>query len=288
MKTAVLTDSASYIDPKLAEKYHITVVPITVIFGNQTYLEGVDISSDEFYAKMKSEPTLPTTSQVTMVQMQAAFDQLAAEGYDEVVSIHLSSGITTFYENLIAYLPNVKNIKVYPFDSKIACAGEADLALYAARLAEAGIPGEQIIPRLAKLRDSMGVDFFVDDLSHLMRTGRISNASAIVGNLLRVKPYLTFKDGKIEVAGKERTMKRAFIKAQADFDTYYQSADFPVHLNVIAGNNPTERSVWVERFKERYPDVSISTGHIGPVVGVHTGSGVMGLIWDLDWQRVEI
>lgn len=118
MKTAVITDSASYLDPVVAAKYNITVLPITVIFGTQEYRDGIDITSQEFLRKLAATKNLPTTAQVTMGQMQEAFDTLAAKGYDEAICVNLSSGITTFYQNLVAYSRQVTNIKVYPFDSK--------------------------------------------------------------------------------------------------------------------------------------------------------------------------
>ncbi len=145
MKTAIVTDSASYLNAADIQKYNIHVVPITVIFGKQTYLENVEITSKEFYERMRTAPELPTTTQVTLGQMQTMYDQLAAEGYDAVISIHLSSGITSFITNLESYLPNVTNIKVYPFDSKITAAGEAYMVLLAAKLIAAGYTPKQFL-----------------------------------------------------------------------------------------------------------------------------------------------
>ncbi len=120
-------------------------MPITVIFGRQTYLDNVEITTEDFYQRLKTDSQLPTTTQVTLGQMQAMYDQLADEGYDAVISIHLSSGITSFYNNLVNFLPSVKNIAVYPFDSRIASAGEADLVMLAGKLAAAGESPETII-----------------------------------------------------------------------------------------------------------------------------------------------
>lgn len=213
MKTAIVTDSAAYLDPQVAADHNITVVPITVIFGQQTYLENIDITSEAFYDKMRTTEKLPTTSQITMGQMQQVFDQLIKAGYDEVICIHLSSGITSFVNNLTAYAQSVEGIEVYPFDSKITSAGEGFLALEAARLVAQGEHAATIMPKLVALRATMGVYFVVDDLSHLLRTGRISNSAAFVGNLLRIKPILSFNDaGQIVALTKERTKKRPFKK----------------------------------------------------------------------------
>lgn len=285
MKTAIVTDSASYLSAADVEKYDIHVVPITVIFGQQTYLENVEITSKEFYERMRTAPELPTTTQITLGQMQTMYDQLAAAGYDAVISIHLSSGITSFITNLESYLPNVTNIKVYPFDSLITAAGEADMVLLAAKLVAAGYTPEQVIEQLKKIRETTDVYFVVDNLSHLVRTGRLSNASGLVGNLLRIKPVLTFQDGKIVAIQKERTMRRAYAAIKAKLAAAIDAADYPLRVTIENGNNPKLQAEWTADLKASFPDLTIDEGEIGPVVGVHVGEGVMGLIWARDWEK---
>ncbi|MBU7443758.1 DegV family protein [Lactiplantibacillus plantarum] len=288
MKTAIVTDSASYLSAVDVEKYHIHVVPITVIFGRQTYLENVEITSKEFYERMRTAPELPTTTQITLGQMQTTYDQLAKAGYDAVISIHLSSGITSFITNLESYLPNVTNIKVYPFDSLITAGGEAYMVLLAAKLVAEGYSPEQVIAQLKKIRETTGVYFVVDNLSHLVRTGRLSNASGLVGNLLRIKPVLTFQDGKIVAIQKERTMRRAYAAIKAKLAAEIAAVDYPLRVTIENGNNPKLQAEWTADLKASFPDLTIDEGEIGPVVGVHVGEGVMGLIWARDWEKWTI
>lgn len=285
MKTAIVTDSASYLSAADIQKYNIHVVPITVIFGKQTYLENVEITSKQFYERMRTTPELPTTTQITLGQMQTMYDQLAAEGYDAVISIHLSSGITSFITNLESYLPNVTNIRVYPFDSKITAAGEAYMVLLAAKLIAAGYTPEQVLDQLVNIRDTTQVYFVVDNLSHLVRTGRLSNASGLVGNLLRIKPVLTFEDGKIVAIEKERTMRRAYAAIKAKLAAAIKAADYPLRVTIENGNNPKLQAEWTADLAASFPDLTIDEGEIGPVVGVHVGEGVMGLIWAKDWEK---
>ncbi|KZT82160.1 DegV family protein [Lactiplantibacillus plantarum] len=288
MKTAIVTDSASYLSAADVEKYHIHVVPITVIFGQQTYLENVEITSKEFYERMRTAPELPTTTQITLGQMQTTYDQLAEAGYDAVISIHLSSGITSFITNLESYLPNVTNIKVYPFDSLITAGGEAYMVLLAAKLVAEGYSPEQVIAQLEKIRETTGVYFVVDNLSHLVRTGRLSNASGLVGNLLRIKPVLTFQDGKIVAIQKERTMRRAYAAIKAKLAAEIAAVDYPLRVTIENGNNPKLQAEWTADLKASFPDLTIDEGEIGPVVGVHVGEGVMGLIWARDWEKWSV
>lgn len=287
MKTAVITDSASYLDKKLAAQYNIKVLPITVIFGTEQYQDGVNITSHEFLKKLASADKLPTTAQVTMQQMQDAFDELSAAGYDEVICVNLSSGITSFYENLVAYSKTVKNIRVYPFDSKIASAGEADLALLAGTMAQNGENAKTILPRLIDLRDSIHVSLVVDSLDHLMRTGRISSTSAFVGNLLRIKPMLTFDDnGKIVPLGKARTMKQALAKILDEIENSLSDIDGQLRISVADADNPKLSKQWVTEIKERFPNATISTYQISPAITVHTGEKAMGVVWDCDWEAM--
>lgn len=287
MKTAVITDSASYLDKKLAAQYNIKVLPITVIFGTEQYQDGVNITSHEFLKKLASADKLPTTAQVTMQQMQDAFDELSAAGYDEVICVNLSSGITSFYENLVAYSKTVKNIRVYPFDSKIASAGEADLALLAGTMAQNGENAKTILPRLIDLRDSIHVSLVVDSLDHLMRTGRISSTSAFVGNLLRIKPMLTFNDnGKIVPLGKARTMKQALAKILDEIENSLSDIDGQLRISVADADNPKLSKQWVTEIKERFPNAAISTYQISPAITVHTGEKAMGVVWDCDWEAM--
>ncbi|MFD1318236.1 DegV family protein [Loigolactobacillus zhaoyuanensis] len=288
MKIAVVTDSASYLSPEQAATNDITVVPITVIFGQHAYKENIDITTKDFYEKLTSEKELPTTAQISMGQIQAVYDDLAAQGYEAVISIHLSSGITSFINNLEAYLPNITNIKVYPFDSKLTSAAEANQALLAAKLVQAGKSVDEIIAALTELRATQHVDFVVDDLSHLVRTGRLSNTSALLGNMLRIKPILRFNDaGQIIAVAKERTMRRAFSHIKADLESFIAAADYPVRIDVIDGDNQATSDEWIADLKQSFPEATVDASSLGPVIGVHTGRKMMGAVWSRDYQDIE-
>jgi len=180
----------------------------------------------------------------------------------------------------VAYSHRSNNIKVYPFDSKIASAGEADLCLLAAKMAENGANADTIIPKLEQLRDSIHVSLVVDSLDHLQRTGRISNTSAFFGNLLKIKPILTFdKNGKIVPEAKERTMKQALQHITDNINK--TKFDQPMRISVVDANNPELSQSWVIAFREHFPQASISTYQISPAITVHTGDKAMGVfgIW---------
>lgn len=286
MKTAVVTDTASYLTPEQIKKYNITVLPITVILGDKQYKETEELTDQKFYDYLRNEPELPTTAQVSMGQIQQAYDRLVDEGYDTIISIHLSLGITSFMDNLRMFVKDYDKAKVYPFDSMAASAAEADLVMLAGTLAQKGIDPEKIISELKDLRDSTHILFAVNDLKHLSRTGRLSNHSAIIGSLLDVKPLLTFKDGKIFAIAKERTMHRAFKMISTEIQKYVeQHPDWKLHITIVNSNNREMLTKWTEDFEQTFPMARISQSHLGPAISVHTGEKTMGVVWDKDFEN---
>ncbi len=285
MKTAVVTDTASYLTPAQIKKYNITVLPITVILGNNQYKETEELTDEKFYDYLRNEPELPTTAQVSMGQIQEAYDRLVEEGYDTIISIHLSLGITSFMDNLRMFVKSYDKAKVYPFDSMAASAAEADLVMLAGSLAQKNVAPETIMTKLEELRDSTDIYFAVNDLKHLSRTGRLSNRSAIIGSLLDVKPLLTFKDGKIFAIGKERTMHRAFRVISLEIQKYAEEhPDWKLHITVVDSNNREMLTKWSTDFQDNFPEARVSTSHLGPAISVHTGEKTMGVVWDKDFE----
>lgn len=286
MKTAVVTDTASYLTPEQIKQYNITVLPITVILGDKQYKETEELTDQKFYDYLRNEPELPTTAQVSMGQIQEAYDHLIDEGYDTIISIHLSLGITSFMDNLRMFVKSYDKAKVYPFDSMAASAAEADLCMLAASMVQQGIEPEKIIDEMKNLRDSTDIYFAVNDLKHLSRTGRLSNRSAIIGSLLDVKPLLTFEDGKIFAIAKERTMHRAYKMISSKIQKYLEEhPDWSVHVTVVDSNNREMLQKWSTSFQTDFPSVRVSTSHLGPAISVHTGEKTMGVVWDKDFKN---
>ena len=221
MKIAVLTDSSAYLTKEQQEKYHIDVLPIPIIWNGNTYRDLIDIGYQEFYQKLAEEKDLPSTSQPSIGDLQKKIDEYVKEGYTDVIVITLSSGISSYYSSVVSVARDENRIKVHPFDSKITCAGEADFAMLAGRLIEAGADMDLIIHDLTDLQKTMDVRFMVDDLGHLKRTGRLSNAASFVGTLFKIKPILSMdvrNGGKISAIAKERLSKRAYQHIQNAFD----------------------------------------------------------------------
>jgi len=150
MTTAIVTDTAAYLTPDQIAQYSITVLPITVILGGQQYPES-ELSSQTFFDYLKTDHELPTTAQVSLGQIEEAYDRLASQGVDEIISIHLSSGITSFMSNLRMFCETYTKAKIFPVDSLVASAGEANLCMLAGKLIAAGQSGAEIVPQLRRM-----------------------------------------------------------------------------------------------------------------------------------------
>jgi DegV family protein with EDD domain len=276
MKTAVVTDSTAYIPKELREKLNIHMIPLSVIFGNESLREEIDVTAGEFYKKVKDRE-LPTTSQPPIGQFVELFETLAKE-YDAVISVHLSSGISGTYQGAVSAGSMVEGIQVYPFDSETACMVQGFYALEAAELAGQGMNADEIIARLNEVKESMRAYFMVDDLSHLQRGGRLSNAQAFIGSLLQVKPLLHFVDKKIEPYEKVRTKKRALNRVSDLLGEDAKSGE-KYRAAIIHANREEEAIEWKAELEVKYPNVEFSISYFGPVIGTHLGEGSLGMGW---------
>ena len=282
MKIAVLTDSSAYLTKEQQEKYHIDVLPIPLIWNNKTYRDLIDIGYEEFYQKLDEEKNLPTTSQPSIGNLQKKIDEYVQEGYTDVIIITLSSGISSYYSTVHSIAEDETRIKVHPFDSKITCAGEADYAILAGRLVAAGADVDLIMHDLTDLQKTMDVRFIVDDLSHLKRTGRLSNVASFVGALLKIKPILSMDmqaEGHISAIAKERQTKRAYKHIQTDFDNLTKNMPYKIQCTIFDSLDPDKKEEWVKDYQAKFPKYEFNTSIIGPVVGVHVGQGTMAMIW---------
>ncbi|MBB6453635.1 DegV family protein with EDD domain [Salirhabdus euzebyi] len=277
MKTAVLTDSTAYIPEDIREELDIHMVPLNVIFGDESYREEIDINTDEFYDKLKTSEELPKTSQPSIGYVAEKFEELAKE-YDAVVAIHLSSGVSGTYQGSVAAADMVDGIKVYPYDSEISAMAQGFYVLEAAKMAKEGVGPEKIIERLDEIKKTNHAYFMVDELTNLHKGGRLSGTQAMIGSLLQVKPILHFVDGKIEPFEKIRTRKKALNRLRQLFDET-ASKGVQVEACVIHAKRLEEAKQWKKDLEEKYPNVTVAISHFGPVVGTHLGEGAIGLTW---------
>ncbi|CAH0238043.1 DegV domain-containing protein SA0704 [Peribacillus sp. Bi96] len=277
MKTAVVTDSTAYIPKEMRERLHIHMMPLNVIFSNEAHREEVDIAADEFYEEVKKHDKLPTTSQPPIGLFVEKFEELQKE-YDDVISIHLSSGISGTYQGAVSAGEMVEGIKVHAFDSEISCMVQGFYVIEAAKMALDGQGAGEIMARLEEMKPSVRAYFMVDDLSHLQRGGRLSSAQALIGSLLQVKPVLHFVDKVIVPFEKIRTRKKA-MKRIADSLGDDAASGEKYKAVIIHAKRESEAKDWKTELEARFPNVEFDISYFGPVIGTHLGEGSMGMGW---------
>lgn len=288
MKIAVVTDSTAYLTPEEAAANHIHVVPIPFMIDGKTYHEGVDITTEEFYHLLKTSSSFPSTSQPPLGEMMELYQKLADEGYDAVISIHLTSSISGFLNSITELAEEMKDtIKIVPFDSHITVKLMGYLALEAAHLVQENDDLDDIIAKLTEYRDTINEAFVVDDLQNLVRGGRLSNASAFVGSILKIKPLLTFHNDRhaIEAFEKVRSMKKAKLRCEEIFKADKAKVNYPLRGIVFHANAPEAGQKWLEKLQGDFPDVEFELSYFGPVIGTHLGQGALALAWLQDIKK---
>ena len=277
MKTAVLTDSTAYLPDHLIEEKNIYVAPLSVTFGQDTYREFYDITTEEFYEKVKAEKDLPKTSQPSVSEFTTKYEEIAKE-HDAVISVHLSSGISGTYQAAVSAGSMIEGVDVYPFDSEISALAQGFYVLRAADLAAEGKTPEEILQELRTMKENMNAYFMVDDLSHLARGGRLTGAQAMIGSLLQVKPLLYFKDKQIVPFEKIRTSKKAFKRMENLLKETADDAE-EVKAAIIHAQREDTAKRWRDELSEKYPNVEFEISYFGPVIGTHLGEGAIGITW---------
>ncbi|MFC0559278.1 DegV family protein [Halalkalibacter alkalisediminis] len=277
-KVAIVTDSTAYIPVEIRKDLQIEMVPLNVIFGEESFQEELDLTTDQFYKKMETAEELPKTSQPAIGQFVELFEQLAKKGYEQVVTIHLSSQISGTYQSALSAGDMVEGIEVFGFDTEVSCAPQAYYVLEAARSAEAGADANEILEKLAFMKKTAKAYFMVDNLNHLHRGGRLSGAQLVVGSLLKIKPILHFEEGSIVPFEKVRTEKKALARLlellEQDVSqggNYYATV---IHANRLDGAEQLAQTI-----NERFPHVEVDISYFGPVIGTHLGAGSLGLSW---------
>ncbi|MHC5247931.1 DegV family protein [Enterococcus sp. LJL90] len=277
MKLAVVTDSTAVLPEHIKDKENLFIVPIPVILDGKSYNEGVDIEADEYYALLKSSKKFPKTSQPSLGEVLSLYEEIGKKGYDTIISIHLSGGISGFVHNLEGIKDAIDGVKIIPYDSKITSMPMGHMVESVIELNEAEKNLEEILEHLDIIRDNTYAYLIVDDLNNLVRGGRLTNGAAIIGGLLKIKPILTFVDGKIVLFEKIRSTKKAFNRAEEIIGQRIVEIKHPTKLYVIHANNLLVAEEEKEKLQVKYPDAEIIIGHFGPVIGSHLGEKAIGI-----------
>lgn len=278
-KTAIVTDSTSYIPKDLLMKHNITVAPQVLIWGEQTLNDGVDIQPNEFYARIKTAKVMPTTSQVAIVTMQAIFSDLLEKGFD-VLGVFISSKLSGTMQSAIQGREALSKgqDKVHLVDSQSTAMAMGFQALAAARAVENGASVAEAKAVAEKARDHTGVFFAVDTLEFLHRGGRIGGAQRFIGTALNMKPVLALKDGRVEAVERIRTKSKA-VERVFELVSEQTKGKSSIRLASLHANAPEEARALLDRAAKELGAVESVFTEVSPVVGNHAGPGTVGLAY---------
>ncbi|RPI91309.1 MAG: DegV family protein [Chloroflexi bacterium] len=276
-KVAVVTDSTAYLPEEHLKQYNISVIPLSVVWGEQGYLDGVDILPDEFYKRLANSKIMPTTSQVTPAAMHNKFQSLLEQGYD-VLGIFLSSKISGTIQSAIQardMLPNAKD-KIAIVDSLWTTMALGWPVLTAARAAHAGENLNECQKVAENACAHTGVLFVVETLEFMRRGGRIGGAQAFLGTALNIKPVLEMRNGQIEPVEKVRTKQKA-IQCAVDVIVERLKGKASIRLAATHANDETGASALLKAATTQLDPVETFCSPLSPVIGTHTGPGTVAL-----------
>lgn len=278
-RIAIMTDSTSDLPAEIVRDLGIEVLPLYVMFGDDHLRDGVDIDAPAFYERLSKDAHHPSTSQPTPADFVRAIEACEA---DEIVAIHISSRMSGTIESVNAARENVKK-PVHVIDSMSVSMGLGFQAMAAARARNAGASAEEIIAAAAHARDSLQVVFTVDTLEYLHRGGRIGSAAKMLGTALQLKPVLTIPTSTGVIDAVERVRSRK--KALAGLPVYVLEridGSQPLHVAVMHALAPVDAEAVLADMRTRVNMIEEINTYVGPIVGTHTGPGVLGLAVHID------
>lgn len=271
---AVVTDSTADLPLDLADERGLRVVPMSVTFGDETFVSRVTITPREFYDKLATAKVLPTTAQPAPAWFEQAYLDCADDEHPAVVSIHVSKELSGTVQ-LARRMAEEAPIPVAVMDSRQVGGGLALMVLAAQRAAERGGSVEDVLAAAERVRNGLINNVVVDVLDNLRKGGRVTGAQAAFGTVLKVKPILTVRDGRVEVADRARTMTKALdriVDIVAD-----HVGDEPADVVVTHALAPERAEELWGRLRERIEVARSLTTVFGPVLGTHTGQGAVAV-----------
>jgi len=278
-KVAIITDSTGYIPDELIAKHNITVLPLEVIWDGETFKDGVDISPSEFYSRLQTSKSMPSTSQVTIPYMQDAFERLVAEDYD-VLGIFISAGLSGTINSAMQGRAAMKTgqDRIHIFDSMQTSMPLGFQALVTARAAQDGASIDDCLALAEKARANSEVYFAVDTLEFLHRGGRIGGAKRFFGTAMKVKPILSVQEGLVASVESVRTARKAHLRV-LEIIKEKVGDNAPIRIATVHANAPKEAEALLELAKQEINITEIIHSQVSPVIGTHVGPGTVGLAY---------
>jgi DegV family protein with EDD domain len=275
----ILLDDAADVPAELAQKYGVASIPVNVHFGTEEFLTNVNITPEQFYAKAANvdNSTWPKTSQPTPFQYEEYFRKLIAEGHTDIIAITVGEKLSGTYASATAAqkaIGDEANISV--FNSQSASAAQGLMGIEAGKMAQNGATRDQILDRLADMRDKQVVALVINSLEWAVKGGRVSGLRGFMASLLNIKPIMHLKDGEVVEAGKVRTHKKA-LRFMADF-VKEQVGERRVNVAVLHASEPQGVAEVREMVVPMLNTADVTTVDLCLPVAINLGPGTLGVI----------
>jgi DegV family protein with EDD domain len=268
----LVTDSTADLSPALLEQYGAVFVPLVINWDGETLRDKVDLSTADFYRRLRTSKNLPKTGSPSLASFEAAFREQLAQ-HDEVISVNLASKLSGTYNVARRAAESVDAQRIHVVDSTSVSIGISWLLELAARLGREGVDATEIVRQIEAERDRIRIHFVVDTLEFLQRGGRIGRAAALAGTLLSVKPIMQIQDGEVLPIERPRTMGGA-LRRLVELVVALGPLE---RIGVIDGDAEANATEVKRQLQAHFPDIDIQRGELGPVVGTHGGPGVVGV-----------
>lgn len=274
MSRILISDSTSYLPENLMHDYGIIIIPLNLHLEGKSYKEGKDISHAEFYDIFKSSKLFPTTSQPSAGEFLEVFEHLTPE--DEALVILISAELSgTVQSALMArnMLETERQKNIHIIDSRSSSMGMGFQLIKAGEMLAQGRTMTEVMEEVEIIKIQQEIYFIVDNLEYLVRGGRLSKSSGLIGNLLQLKPVLTVKEGKLELFDKVRTSSRAvkLMMQQVEKNKSRLTQLAVIHVQA------EEQALKLQQVLQEQYGITALISEAGPVVGAHTGPGTLGI-----------
>jgi DegV family protein with EDD domain len=272
----IVTDSTCEAPAALLAHPRVTVVPLTVIFGQQALLDGVEITREQFWARLPKSEKLPTTSQASPAQFEAPFRALTDAG-DEVIALVISARLSQTYNSALIARDALEGRPIDIVDSQSTSIGLGLMLQEAVALAEAGASREEVVARLTQMRPKVRLTFVLETLEYLEKGGRIGKAQAFVGTLLKFKPLLGIVDGEVVPVTRVRSRAKALEAVQELLLTQVPARGEHVRIGMTHALAAAEAQQVGAKLAAQFGAPAPFLADLGPVLGVHVGPGTIGV-----------
>jgi DegV family protein with EDD domain len=276
-RVAIVTDSTADLG-ELAAASRITVIPLTVSFGARTYRDGVDLTHEEFYRLLSTEPAMPVTAQPSPGAFADVYRRLLADGAQAIVSLHLSAALSGTYGAALSAAREVDPERIAVLDTRSVSLGLGLLALQAARDAAAGLAADAIVERIREAARRVELYAAIPNLTFLARGGRIGRLEGLLGNVFQIVPIATLRDGMVDQYARVRTLSRA-LERLVEIARSRLADVTGARIAVLHSAAHDRAQELAAALRDVLRPAELVIKWVGPTVGTHAGPGAVGLVF---------